>query len=175
MLVPFCELENIKSWEEIKTRLEGDKNDNWINTGGQLIPENDLNKLKSDICENQVKSWNEDHDRYKQIGNDYPLQKARHAFGVLSKVIESNGLSLNKDLFYSYLNQGVIINTKLAIRTFESRNKDYEDPFRKMVYDGNKEMEAVIGKVDDNPFIERTNTESQGLKEKVSNLFDSWS
>jgi len=34
-----------------------------------------------------------------------------------------------------------------------SRQKDYENPFRQMLYADVKEMEAVIGKLDKTPFI----------------------
>ena len=34
-----------------------------------------------------------------------------------------------------------------------SRQKDYENPFRQMLYADKKEMEAVIGKLDKTPFI----------------------
>jgi hypothetical protein len=34
-----------------------------------------------------------------------------------------------------------------------SRQKDYENPFRKMMNADTKEMEAVIGKLDKTPFI----------------------
>lgn len=35
----------------------------------------------------------------------------------------------------------------------QSRQKDYENPFRQMVYADKKEMEAVIGKLEKTPFI----------------------
>jgi len=34
-----------------------------------------------------------------------------------------------------------------------SRQKDYENPFRQMLYADKKEMEAVLGKLDKTPFI----------------------
>jgi hypothetical protein len=34
-----------------------------------------------------------------------------------------------------------------------SRQKDYENPFRQMLYADKKEMEAVIGKLEKTPFI----------------------
>jgi hypothetical protein len=34
-----------------------------------------------------------------------------------------------------------------------SRQKDYDNPFRQMLYADAKEMEAVIGKLDKSPFI----------------------
>ena len=36
---------------------------------------------------------------------------------------------------------------------YASRAKDYTNPFRKMVYDPPEEMNAVIGRLQDNSFI----------------------
>ena len=38
---------------------------------------------------------------------------------------------------------------------YESREKDYTNPFRKMVYDTKKEMNKVLGKLEDNTFIQQ--------------------
>jgi 23S rRNA maturation mini-RNase III len=44
----------------------------------------------------------------------------------------------------------------------DSRTKDYQNAFRKMVYNNETEMEEVIGKIDDNIFIQQ---QEQELKE----------
>jgi hypothetical protein len=36
---------------------------------------------------------------------------------------------------------------------YASREKDYSNPFRKMVYESTEEMDAVIGPLEDNGFI----------------------
>jgi hypothetical protein len=36
---------------------------------------------------------------------------------------------------------------------FTSRAKDYTNPFRKMMYSSQEEMDAVVGKLNDNTFI----------------------
>ncbi len=38
---------------------------------------------------------------------------------------------------------------------YESRAKDYENPFRKMVYASEEEMSAVVGKLEENTFIQQ--------------------
>jgi hypothetical protein len=44
----------------------------------------------------------------------------------------------------------------------ESRAKDYENPFRKMVYENEATMEKVVGKLSGNAFIKQ---EQKGLEE----------
>ncbi len=36
----------------------------------------------------------------------------------------------------------------------DSRQKDYDNPFRQMVYETEAEMEQVLGRIDDNAFIQ---------------------
>ena len=43
---------------------------------------------------------------------------------------------------------------------YTSRAKDYSNPFRKMVYESNDEMNAVIGRLEDNQFIQDQFAES---------------
>ena len=41
----------------------------------------------------------------------------------------------------------------MAKAAWDSRKKDFEDPYRKMVYSDAAEMEAVLGKLADNSFL----------------------
>ena len=170
VLVIYCLDEGITEWELIKAKFENKDLTDWVNVGGQLIEVNELEKIKGAICAGEINSWEELHDNYKQQGTLYPLQKARHAYASLSKLLAKKELTLNKELFISYLNKGVKINNELTKRTFESRNKDYEHPFRKMVYDNKEEMNAVIGKIEDNSFINQTVKESYELKKATEQL-----
>ena len=49
----------------------------------------------------------------------------------------------------------------------ESRAKDYTNPFRKMVYETNEEMNKVIGKLEDNTFIQQQLAELELMKKQV--------
>ena len=53
---------------------------------------------------------------------------------------------------------------------YESRAKDYRNPFRKMVYDTEAEMEKVIGKLKDNSFIGQQQEELKEYKKQVTEL-----
>ena len=52
----------------------------------------------------------------------------------------------------------------------ESRKKDYTNPFRKMVYDSEKEMQEVIGKLKDNEFILEQNKENKLFQETIATI-----
>ena len=50
---------------------------------------------------------------------------------------------------------------------FDSRAKYYNSPFRKMAYDTNKEMEQVMGRLEDNTFIQQQLAELDEMKKQV--------
>ena len=52
----------------------------------------------------------------------------------------------------------------------ESRAKDYQNRFRKMIYDSEEEMNEVIGKFDDNTFIKQQKIELELLNTKIGKL-----
>ena len=53
---------------------------------------------------------------------------------------------------------------------YESRAKDYNNEFRKMVYETNTEMINVLGKLADNVFIKTQKEELKLFKKKVNDL-----
>ena len=64
------------------------------------------------------------------------------------------------------------VNTKMWMSKgiYESRAKDYSNPFRKMVYENKDEMNAVVGKIEDNQFIQDQFKELENFKKTVKEL-----
>jgi hypothetical protein len=48
--------------------------------------------------------------------------------------------------------------------------KDYDNPFRKMMYETEAEMESVLGSIDDNNFIKQEQEEANYFIEKVNKM-----
>ena len=55
--------------------------------------------------------------------------------------------------------------------TFTSREKDYTDYFRKMMYESEEEMNAVIGTLEDNSFLTTFKKDTEDFKEQLENIF----
>jgi hypothetical protein len=55
-------------------------------------------------------------------------------------------------------------------KIFESRAKDYQNEFRKMVYANDAEMEIVVGKLKENSFISDEQKAFRQFKKKVEGL-----
>ena len=56
---------------------------------------------------------------------------------------------------------------RIAEWTAQSREKDYLDPFRKAVYDSPAEMEAVLGSLEDNGFIQLVRQQAEQFDSEV--------
>jgi hypothetical protein len=65
-----------------------------------------------------------------------------------------------------------MLNSVIATREWmtkginDSRAKDYSNPYRKMVYDSIGEMNTVVGKLEDNSFINQQAEELQAFKKE---------
>ena len=121
------------------------------NVGGQMIPAMELKQLKERIESYEVISWQQVHEFFADQGKAYKGHKLNHAIASLQE------LNSSKPFDEAYLKE--MLNWYLAFRKHllseirNSRQKDYENPFRQMLYADKKEMEAVIGKLDKTPFI----------------------
>ena len=135
----------------LKTLNTEDERQIFENIGGQLIPAKELKQLKDKIESYEVISWQQVHEFYSAQGKAYAGQKLNHALACLRE------LSPNKPFDESYLKE--MLSWYLGFRKYllaeirHSRQKDYENPFRQMLYTDMKEMEAVIGKLDKTQFI----------------------
>ncbi|MEK7224843.1 MAG: hypothetical protein AAB221_04085 [Bacteroidota bacterium] len=75
-----------------------------------------------------------------------------------------------KKLFLYLLQQAVATKEWMVKGIYESRAKDYSNPFRKMLYDTEKEMEKVTGALKDNSFIKEQQAAAKIYLEKINSL-----
>ncbi|PSL29985.1 DUF4954 family protein [Chitinophaga ginsengisoli] len=146
----------------------------WYNVGGQLMKEETLMDLKNRIRSGEIDGWNTLHENYKIIGEQYAKDKLQHAIASLLYIEEKTAREFTPSFLKECLLQSVRIQTFLTEGIYKSRAKDYQNPFRQMVYENETEMEAVIGKLEDNSFIQQTIAELKGYKKKVSGLIEEW-
>jgi hypothetical protein len=50
---------------------------------------------------------------------------------------------------------------------YDSRAKDYRNPFRKMVYTNNEEMNKVMGRIENNAFIQEQTGQLDEMRKQV--------
>ena len=174
-LMSFVQTNNIKSFEAFKSSVKiPAKRSQFLNIGGQLIKSEEVEKLKTDIKSNKVKNWEDVHQFYIRKGENYPLTKLQHALASLLELWKIPSSKLNSDSIKSLLKKAVETKEWMTTGVYDSRAKDYSNPFRKMVYDNNQEMNNVIGKLEDNTFIKDQQAELQQMKKAVSTIIRKW-
>jgi Domain of unknown function (DUF4954) len=139
----------------------------WINVGGQLIQKEDVENVKRSIKSDKVKSWVELHAFYKQQGASYTADKLNHAYTSLLEILNITPRQFTPDLLKQLLQQALDTREWMCKGIFDSRAKDYSNPFRKMVYDTNEEMNRVIGRLEDNSFIQQQLADLDMMKKQV--------
>ncbi|WP_339711752.1 DUF4954 family protein [Cyclobacterium amurskyense] len=144
--------------------------DKWINLGGQLVPKQSMDQLIADVKEGVINSWKELHDRYKVFGNAYEEAKTKHAFAIAFSDNGINPKEFNKDQLQQMLEDSKIFRQSMSENIYTSRKKDYDNPFRNMVYADEKERDAVLGALEDNGFIQTEKKETETFIQQIDQL-----
>jgi len=156
------------SFETLKKSLSAKiQRSSWLNIGGQLLQEEDLKKLMSNIKSGKIISWDEVHEFYIKQGVEYAGNKLNHAYTSLLEILNITPRQFTPALLKQLLQQAVITRTWMYKGIYESREKDYTNPFRKMVYETNDEMNTVIGKLEDNSFIQQQAAALDAMEKQV--------
>jgi hypothetical protein len=142
----------------------------FINVGGQLIKQQALDSLLQKIKSGKLKSWNAIHDFYEQQGSVYANQKQINALAVLETLTGIRLANITGKEFNQLLIQAEQIQGSLNHRIRQSRMKDYENEFRKMVYANEAEMKAVLGDPEQNTFLLQQQKETVQLKKTIQQI-----
>lgn len=139
-----------KDFEKIIT---GSKRKSWLNLGGQIVLSSDVRALTTAVKQNKIKSWEEIHQRYRELGEKYDQDKLSHAISCLYDV---KGVPLEKREGKSlchWINEFKEVAEWVLQQVEASRGKDYKNDYRNMLYSNEKEMEKVIGKFSEDEFV----------------------
>ncbi|MDP3666340.1 MAG: DUF4954 family protein [Sediminibacterium sp.] len=142
----------------------------WSNLGGQLMQEETINTLKEKIRNGRIKSWDAVHEFYQAQGKKYKQEKLYHALASLSEITGIQLKKMDAHQFTNLLNSVVATKEWLTKGIHDSRAKDYKNPYRKMVYESIGEMNAVIGKLEENSFIKQQIAELHLFKKEIASL-----
>ncbi len=139
----------------------------WLNIGGQLIQQTEVDLIKRGIKSGKVKSWVELHDFYRQQGIAYTADRLNHGYTSLLEILNITPRQFTPVLLKQLLQQALDTKAWMCKAIFDSRAKDYSNPFRKMVYDTNEEMNKVMGRLEDNSFIQQQLADLEAMKKQV--------
>jgi hypothetical protein len=167
-ILNFITEKNIRTFEDLQKALPSNvQRTAWKNIGGQLIPENELHSLLKNIKEGKIKGWDEVHKFYEDQGKLYTTQKLEHSYASLLELLQISSSEFNAQLFKESIERALETNEWVIKSIYESRAKDYENEFRKMAYDDMKEMEEVVGKLEDNIFLQNQEEELKCFRVQI--------
>jgi hypothetical protein len=154
-LMKFAAASDHQNFEDLTSNLHTSlSRSGWLNIGGQLIPDTRVKELRAGIRNGKVQSWDEVHAFYREEGAAYANDKLQHAYCSL---LELDGITARQfdQAYLSKLVAGAIATEEWMTKgIYEAREKDHTNPFRKMIYNNNEEMNQVLGRLEDNSFIQ---------------------
>ena len=142
--------------------------EDWMNVGGQLVPSRKVEALKDRVRSGSVQRWDEVHQSYDAWFAAYPKDKAVHALAVLHKVL---GVTAITSAQWKAL-QDAVVRIRLFIedQVFKTKEKDFNNKFRSSTYHNLQERDAVLGCLDDNPFIQESKITSERIIAEVRSV-----
>ena len=142
----------------------------WKNVGGQLMPSGVLSNLISKIKDGSLLDWDHIHSHYSQLVTEYPTWKVQHAFQCL---LESKGFTkklFDQNQWDNLITEAIQTRKWLSDQVFVSRQKDYMNPFRNMVYESDEERDLVLGALDDNSFIQQEKRDCEAFIRRLESI-----
>jgi hypothetical protein len=127
----------------------------WHNIGGQIIADDELHRILTDVQERKINDWRELHQAYNRCWEAYPTHRRNHGMMSVLTLRSKNIEELDRETITEILIESQTISRDICNWAEDSRKKDYTNPFRKAAYRNDQEMEAVLGKPQDNSFLKK--------------------
>ncbi|HPC11346.1 MAG TPA: DUF4954 family protein [candidate division Zixibacteria bacterium] len=155
-------------FHDLSAALKNQRQTQWVNLGGQLIPAPDVDQLRSDIRTGKLSAWPDIHNRYEDLWKNYPLEKQKHAWATLTLLLDVAEPSLPQ--WHSALDRSLTIQQYICDQVYISRKKDYDNPFRQATYRNQEEMIAALGTIDDNSFVKQVRQETEQYHRTIGEI-----
>lgn len=130
----------------------------WVNMGGQLVPEARVDALRAGIRSGLYSSWSEIHEQYEAWWTLYPKERAENAYAVLRTLL--GRVDIDGAAWNGLCDEGARIRKYVEEQVYTTKLKDYTNAFRGITYRNGAERDAVLGKVEDNSFIKTARKET---------------
>jgi len=172
-ITKFCDFNNIKSFtkEMIISVKTIPLYKEWENVGGQIIPQELLKRLYTDIELNKIKNWNQVHAFYDYCSEHYEEFKIRYAIYLLEFLYSKPINDFTTEIFKDIKSDVVAVSNYMYDNSITSRQKDYDDYFRNITYETKEEMLAVVGRIEDNSFLNNLKESTLAFNKRLEVLF----
>lgn len=172
-LVDYCNKESISLLtNEIITKiLEIPLFTNWLNVGGQIIPEQKVFELFELIKSKKINTWEDVHKFYNDCEKFYMDYEVRYAIFLLENLYSCSINHFTIDIFNDIVKDVIVVSNDMYAASVSSREKDFTDYFRAMTYRNKEEMTAVLGTITDNDFLNELKTDTEQFNSVLRNVF----
>ncbi len=143
----------------------------WENVGGQIIPSEKIKELFEAIKNGTVNNWESVHQFYKFCECAYEQYKVRYALYLLEQLYSRPIEEFSVDLYRNITDDVSIVAYDIFNASLKSREKDYKDYYRSMVYHSENELNAVIGPLEDNSFLRQLRSDTEEFTKKIREIF----
>jgi hypothetical protein len=167
-LVEYMQANPQATFVSMSEALAGERQRQWINLGGQLVPGADVDSIRADINSGKLGSWEDIHSRYDSLWESYSTEKQRHALATLCKIYGKD--SITPSQWLSALDKAVEIQKTICERVYSSRKKDFDNPYRQATYRNIEEMTAAIGTVEEDSFVKQVRDETETFRKTVEDI-----
>ena len=167
-IIRYLDKSEDNSIEKLNSMFEGKRLREWINLGGQMMPAEYVEQLRKDINEGALNTWDEIHHRYDELWENYQQEKLRHSYLSLLYLLQANEIS--HEAWNATLDKAVEIQQYICNQVYESRKKDYENPYRNATFRNEEEKIAVIGSIENNSFVKQIKEETEQFIAQVKEI-----
>jgi hypothetical protein len=167
-VLSYIEANSGETLTSMSTLLRSRRQREWINLGGQLMMTTDFDRIRADIREGKLTSWKDIHKRYNDIWRRYPLDKLRHAYLSLCFVMGVD--SMDGAAWQHAIDAEKRIQQYICEQVYLSRKKDYDNIYRQATYRNEAEMEAAIGTIESNSFVQQIRRETDVNLKRLEEL-----
>jgi len=148
--------------------LAGERQREWVNLGGQLVPAGDVNSIRADINSGNLGCWKDIHSRYDSLWKNYSVAKQRHGLAILCEIYGKDNITGEE--WVSALERCLEIQETICQRVYTARKKDFDNPYRQATYRNTEEMTAAIGTIEANSFVKQVKDETETFRENVEDI-----
>ena len=158
-IIRYLDESEDNSIEKLNNMFEGKRLREWINLGGQMMPAEYVEQLRKDINESVLNTWDEIHHRYDELWQNYQQEKLRHSYLSLLYLLQAKEIS--PEAWDWLLDKAIEIQQYICNQVYESRKKDYENPYRNATFRNEEEKIAVIGTIEGASFVKQVKEETE--------------
>ena len=144
---------------------------NWLNVGGQVIPEERVKELFCLIKSGKINGWKEVHAFYDMCHKNYIEDKARYALYILELLYSIPLSQFTKDVYEDITRDVACVSMHMLESSISSREKDFKDFFRSITFKNKEEKDAVLGTLEDNSFLKSLKASTDDFNAVLEKLF----